>query len=146
MNEVCGKKRQTSNPNFDCHSQIHHCTIQINWWHFHEKRNWKQLFFWLRPYQLEGIVIKICPLEKCELNWDNISSMALAAPGRQSELWPHFATSTQIRTRRVAHFPPMGLIFVSSLPTQFLLAFFSVPLSEFLFLLWVDAIAFCLQT
>ena len=81
-------------------------------------------FFWLRPYQLEGIVIKICPLEKFELNWDNISSMALAALGRQSELWPHFATSTQIRTRRVAHFPPMGLLFVSSLPTQFLLAFF----------------------
>ena len=44
MNEVCGKKRQTSNPNFDCHSQIHHCTIQINWWHFHEKCISKQLF------------------------------------------------------------------------------------------------------
>ena len=43
-------------------------------------------FFWLRPYQLEGIEIEICPLEKFELNWDNISSMALAAPGRQSEL------------------------------------------------------------
>ena len=146
MNEVCWKKRQTSNPNFDCHSQIHHCTIQINWWHFHEKCNWKKNLFWLRPYQPKGVVIKICPLKKFELNWDNMSPMALAAPGRQSELWPHFATSTQIRTRRVAHFPPLGLIFVSSLLPQFLLAISSITLSEFLFLLWVDAIAFCLQT
>ena len=84
----------------------------------------EKILFWLRPYQPKGVVIKICPLKKFELNWDNMSPMALAAPGRQSELWPHFATSTQIRTRRVAQFPPLGQIFVSSLFFKFFWRFF----------------------